>query len=525
MGKNRIMAFVLAAALALCVLPAGAAPGVPGGFSLPPGGSAVESRSGLGSGQPRLGNTVTVPDGDGIELSWVNSDTTYLSARGGSLVWEAGSRTATLHGLDLAANDGSYGLLLPGGTTLVLEGESRISASGRGYWGVWAGGDLTVRGTGSLSAEGKSSGGLYCYGGFLQESGRLALRGAVADGLLARGASEVRGGRLEAEGDVSGIRVDSSGSLKIGPGAGGFAVGKCTGIYSYGPVVEILSPDFEVRIDNDGVEAVNLDGCFVDTGITMPGGGSGRWEPGARRLSLSGASLGDISFPNGRSTLELEGENRVQGIISSIDFTTGVMNEGSLLLRGGGRLTVERGVPGEPAVALDGGIELSEGMRLWAGADEASAVETGTYAGESWLHVESTAPAPPPAPAPARRRESRDAPYEDSSRFSEDETGFWRRVAERIGEAGDGETVTARAGGYTRLPDFVLRALRENGGASLAGEWDGGEFLITPGDGLPSGKVFYLLSGLQERYGDEAGEAAGDGGKEKQNPGTGGCRR
>ena len=78
--------------------------------------------------------------------------------------------------------------------------------------------------------------------------------------------------------------------------------------------------------------------------------------------------------------------------------------------------------------------------------------------------------------------------------FSEDETGFWRRVAERIGEAGDGETVTARAGGYTRLPDFVLRALRENGGASLAVEWDGGEFLITPGDGLPSGKVFYLLS-------------------------------
>ena len=98
-------------------------------------------------------------------------------------------------------------------------------------------------------------------------------------------------------------------------------------------------------------------------------------------------------------------------------------------------------------------------------------------------------------------------------------------MAERIGEAGDGETVTARAGGYTRLPDFVLRALREHGGASLAVEWDGGEFLITPGDGLPSGKVFYLLSGLQERYGGDAKEAAGDGGKEKQNPGTGGCRR
>ncbi|TCL45527.1 hypothetical protein, partial [Harryflintia acetispora] len=146
MGKNRIMAFVLAAALALCVLPAGAAPGVPGGFSLPPGGSAVESRSGLGSGQPRLGNTVTVPDGDGIKLYKVNSDTTYLSARGGSLVWEAGSRTATLHGLDLAVN-ADYGLFLYEGMTLVLEGESRISASGMGYWGVWAVGDLTVRGT------------------------------------------------------------------------------------------------------------------------------------------------------------------------------------------------------------------------------------------------------------------------------------------------------------------------------------------------------------------------------------------
>ncbi len=515
MGKNRIMAFVLAAALALCVLPAGAAPGVPGGFSLPPGGSAVESRSGLGSGQPRLGNTVTVPDGDGINLYGVNSDATYLSARGGSLVWEAGSRTATLHGLDLAVN-ADYGLNLPEGTTLVLEGESRISASGVGYWGVWAVGDLTVRGTGSLSAEGKS-GGLYCIGGFLQESGRLALRGAAVNGLLARGASEVRGGRLEAEGNVNGIWVGlSSGSLKIGPGAGGFAVGKYAGIYSFGPVVEILSPDFEVRIDNDGVKAVTLNNCFVDTGIRTPGGGSGRWEPGARRLSLSGASLGGITFPIGRSTLELEGENRVQGNILSKDPATGIANEGSLLLRGGGRLTVGV-IPGEPAVALDGGIELSEGMRLWAGADEASAVETGTYAGESWLHVEG--------PAPARRRESRDAPYEDSSRFSEDETGFWRRVAGRIGEAGDGETVTARAGGYTRLPGFVLRALRENGGASLAVEWDGGEFLITPGDGLPSGKVFYLLSGLQERYGGDAKEAAGDGGKEKQNPGTGGCRR
>lgn len=523
MGKNRIMAFVLAAALALCVLPAGAAPGVPGGFSLPPGGSAVESRSGLGSGQPRLGNTVTVPDGDGIKLYKVNSDTTYLSARGGSLVWEAGSRTATLHGLDLAVN-ADYGLFLYEGMTLVLEGESRISASGMGYWGVWAVGDLTVRGTGSLSAEGKG-GGLYCIGGFLQESGRLALRGAAANGLMALGASEVRGGRLEAEGDVSGIWVGPSGSLKIGPGAGGFAVGKYAGIYSYGPVVEILSPDFEVRIDNDGVVPVFLNGCFVDTGIRTPGGGSGRWEPGARRLSLSGASLGSIGFPTGRSTLELEGENLVQGTIFSKDPATGIANEGSLLPRGGGRLTAESGTPGTPAVDLDGGIELSEGMRLWAGADEASAVETGTYAGESWLHVEGPPPAPPPAPAPARRRESRDAPYEDSSRFSEDETGFWRRVAGRIGEAGDGETVTARAGGYTRLPDFVLRALRENGGASLAVEWDGGEFLITPGDGLPSGKVFYLLSGLQERYGGDAKEAAGDGGKEKQNPGTGGCRR
>ncbi|WP_079697858.1 hypothetical protein [Provencibacterium massiliense] len=519
MGKNRIMAFVLAAALALCVLPVGAAPGVPGGFSLPPGGSAVESRSGLGSGQPRLGNTVTVPDGDGIKLYKVNSDATYLSARGGSLVWEAGSRTATLHGLDLAVN-ADYGLFLPEGTTLVLEGESRISVSGKGSWSVLTSGDLTVRGTGSLSAEGES-GGLYCLGGFLQESGRLALRGAVSDGLLVNGASEVRGGRLEAEGDSSGILVSPSGSLKIGPGAGGFAVGKYVGIYSSGPVVEILSPDFEVRIDNDGVVPVLLNSCFVDTGITTPGGGSGRWEPGARRLSLSGASLGGITFPTGRSTLELEGENRVQGTILSADPVT--RGEGSLLLRGGGSLTVESGALGIPAVVLDGGIELSEGMRLWAGADEASAVETRTYAGERWLHVES--PAPPPVPAPARRRESRDAPYEDSSRFSEDETGFWRRVAGRIGEAGDGETVTARAGGYTRLPDFVLRALRENGGASLAVEWDGGEFLITPGDGLPSGKVFYLLSGLQERYGDEAGEAAGDGGKEKQNPGTGGCRR
>ncbi|RGB63052.1 hypothetical protein DW086_14300, partial [Harryflintia acetispora] len=327
--------------------------------------------------------------------------------------------TATLHGLDLAVN-ADYGLFLPEGTTLVLEGESRISVSGKGSWSVLTSGDLTVRGTGSLSAEGES-GGLYCLGGFLQESGRLALRGAVSDGLLVNGASEVRGGRLEAEGDSSGILVSPSGSLKIGPGAGGFAVGKYVGIYSSGPVVEILSPDFEVRIDNDGVVPVLLNSCFVDTGITTPGGGSGRWEPGARRLSLSGASLGDISFPNGRSTLELEGENRVQGIISSIDFTTGVMNEGSLLLRGGGRLTVESGVPGGPAVELDGGIELSEGMRLWAGADEASAVETRTYAGERWLHVES--PAPPPVPAPARRRESRDAPYEDSSRFSEDETG------------------------------------------------------------------------------------------------------
>ena len=212
---------------------------------------------------------------------------------------------------------------------------------------------------------------LYCTGGFLQENGRLALRGAAADGLLAfGGASEVRGGRLEAEGDETGILVGSSGSLKIGPGAGGFAVGKCVGIYSFGPVVEILSPDFEVRIDNDGVVPVNLNGCFVDTGIRTPGGGSGRWEPGARRLSLSGASLGGITFPIGRSTLELEGENRVQGNILSKDPATGIANEGSLLLRGGGRLTVGV-IPGEPAVALDGGIELSEGMRLWAGADEA----------------------------------------------------------------------------------------------------------------------------------------------------------
>ena len=120
------------------------------------------------------------------------------------------------------------------------------------------------------------------------------------------------------------------------------------------------------------------------------------WLTRAGQAAMERLDLpGDI--PAGVPHMELIGEReffmcRHRGVLSYSTETVEI---------GGGSLTVESGALGIPAVVLDGGIELSEGMRLWAGADEASAVETRTYAGERWLHVES--PAPPPVPAPARR--------------------------------------------------------------------------------------------------------------------------
>lgn len=89
------------------------------------------------------------------------------------------------------------------------------------------------------------------------------------------------------------------------------------------------------------------------------------------------------------------------------------------------------------------------------------------------------------------------------SSFKEGEYDFWMSVRRKVENARGGDLVIVRARGYDKMPEVVMRALRDNDGVSMKIIWNGGSDIIIPAgeaqtpDGL---RIFWPLSRLEDLY-------------------------
>ena len=104
--------------------------------------------------------------------------------------------------------------------------------------------------------------------------------------------------------------------------------------------------------------------------------------------------------------------------------------------------------------------------------------------------------------------------------YHDQEEDFWKQVKRKIEDAKPGNKVIARAGGYDRMPVYVMEALLEHDEITQEIHWNGGDRITIPaGKALipEAGRIYYPLSYLE---GIDFGALAAN--IERFNPNTGG---
>ena len=106
---------------------------------------------------------------------------------------------------------------------------------------------------------------------------------------------------------------------------------------------------------------------------------------------------------------------------------------------------------------------------------------------------------------------------DDDSTYRDYEEEFWKQVHDKIESTQSGYKVIARAGGYDRMPAYVMEALLEHDEITLEIHWNGGDTITIPaGKALDEqNRIYYPLSYL-------AGYNFGSVDWSKFNPETGG---
>lgn len=222
--RKKLLSLVLAACLVLSLLPALSLPAEAGSMTR----YAIGETS-IGYATNLSSNIVTNVTGDG----WTWTHTGDAATGSGTLTLTS----AYIKGADDASGD-SYGAKLPGGTTIVLNGDSTIAGGTASYesCGISCEGTMTVEGTGSLSAVGGNGENSY---------GIISTKLNISSGKLT-----TIGGT--ASGSSYGV---NSGTVTIGGSADMTAVGGTAGVTSYG-VYTCFGVDDAVKVTGGSLTAV-----------------------------------------------------------------------------------------------------------------------------------------------------------------------------------------------------------------------------------------------------------------------------
>jgi len=144
------------------------------------------------------------------------------SFNGGSWYWDATTLTLTLTDI-LFTTTAQPALFVPGNTTIVLNGTNEMITTYTGMGlsdGIVAYGNLTVSGSGALTAQGGVAGdsaGIWIQGNFTVESGIITVTGGnspISYGILSSGTVTINGGVVNVSGD--GYSIYADGGLTVG---------------------------------------------------------------------------------------------------------------------------------------------------------------------------------------------------------------------------------------------------------------------------------------------------------------------
>lgn len=253
--------------------------------------------------------------------------------------WDSATKTLTLKGVNFTTS-ALRAVKLPGGSTIVLEDENTI-ASGRteavqsSSYGIYAEGDLTIQGTGTLTVKGGNayySYGIYAYDGVTIQGGTVTATGgtAVYDsyGIYAD-AVTISGGIVNAYG---GEAVNSCGifafksNVTITGGTveakGGAADYESYGIYA-GTNVEISGGSVEAtggtatgyNGESYGIHA-NKDVTIESGTVTATGGKASEYSHGISTGSNVTIKAGTVTAEAGEAGIESYGIEAYTGSIT-----------------------------------------------------------------------------------------------------------------------------------------------------------------------------------------------------------------
>lgn len=210
--------------------------------------------------------TADFTSGDGsAALALLNAAKTEGAANS---VWDSNTNTLTLNGVDFTTT-AATAVKLPDGSTIVLNGDNTIkggdAASGYCY-GIWANGDLTIQGTGTLNVTAGDNTETSNASHGIAADKNVTINGGTAKarscGIYAKSAVTINDGTVTAKG---------------GTITGGYSYHKSCGIYSDG---------------DRGESKVTISGGIVKaTGGTATSGGSYGIHVNNCSLTISGGAV------------------------------------------------------------------------------------------------------------------------------------------------------------------------------------------------------------------------------------------
>jgi len=212
------------------------------------------------------------------------------NSSGAGWSWVQSSRTLTLNGLNLTVSDEWEAIILPGGSTIILNGTNSVKNTRSNGLGIECKGNLTIQGSGSLNVEAQGTG-IYLdsAGNFIFRSGilNISVAGSSFSAINTNGNITINGGTGTLIGGSGGNAVRADGTLSI---SGVTVMGWGGSSYNIPAQVHNMGSWWSIVATSDTSTALtNVQ--FAPTGGSSSSGGGGGGAIGNASLSSTTATF------------------------------------------------------------------------------------------------------------------------------------------------------------------------------------------------------------------------------------------